>query len=187
MPKFNVRETFELPDRRLFVMAGVGAAGQVLPGMYVRVPCGAGIPLSARIHSLEYMRREGGEEVWLCFAPQVAEWLRSAGKTLANETLEVAADSGQTSGVLDSSNPFDLHALFNQEFRCSACRRVLASNLTPVQASAEYLRDIAGKAKATGWYVPPPTGPDATMDLWTCYCPTCALQKGLAAAKAAAA
>jgi hypothetical protein len=89
MPKFHVRDTFEIPDRKLFVMAGSIVEGKISAGMFVHVPCNLSLHLTTRIHCIEFARRKDGEDVCLCIEsqPEAAEILR--GLNLGDETFEV--------------------------------------------------------------------------------------------------
>jgi hypothetical protein len=93
MPRFHVRDTFEILDRKLFVMAGSVVEGEIRKGMFVRVPFNSSLDMTARIHSIEFARRLGGsEDVCLCIEsePELAEILR--GLDIGDETFEVTID-----------------------------------------------------------------------------------------------
>jgi hypothetical protein len=93
MPKFHVRDTFELPDRKLFVLAGSIVEGEIRKGMFVRLPFNPSLDMTAQIHSIEFARRLGGsEDVCLCIEsePELAVILR--GLDIGDETFEVTAD-----------------------------------------------------------------------------------------------
>ncbi|WP_316171321.1 hypothetical protein [Bradyrhizobium sp. SZCCHNRI1058] len=69
MFSFRVNETFALESRRLFVLAGEMAGGQIQAGMIVSVPLNSSLSISAPIHSIEFARRTGGrDDVCLCIA-----------------------------------------------------------------------------------------------------------------------
>ena len=90
MPRFHVRDTFEITtDRKLFVMAGSVVEGQVRAGMFVHVPFNSSLDMTAKIHSIEFARRHGGEDVCLCFEsePDALELWR--GLNIGDETLEI--------------------------------------------------------------------------------------------------
>jgi hypothetical protein len=90
MPTFHVRDTFELPDRRLFVMAGSVVEGEIRAGMFVRVPFNSALDMTARIHSIEFARRQGcGEDVCLCIGAEPDEFETWRGLNISDETLEV--------------------------------------------------------------------------------------------------
>ena len=92
MPRFHVRDTVEIPDRQLFVMAGSVVEGEIQAGMFVRVPFNPSLDMTARIHCIEFARRHGGEDVCLCIEsePELAEVLR--GLDIGDETFEVTTD-----------------------------------------------------------------------------------------------
>jgi hypothetical protein len=92
MPRFHVRDTFEIPDQKLFVMAGSVVEGEIRTGMLVHIPFNSSFATTARIHSIEFARRQGGEDVCLCIEsePELAEFLRDL--NIGDETFEVTAD-----------------------------------------------------------------------------------------------
>ena len=92
MPRFHVRDTFEIPYRNLLVIAGSIVEGKVRSGMLVHFPRNSSPDITARIHCIEFARRHGGEDVSLCIEsePQLAEVLR--GLEMRDETVEVTAD-----------------------------------------------------------------------------------------------
>ncbi len=93
MPKFHVRDTFEIPDRSLFVMAGSIVDGEVRTGMFVRIPMFPTHGIQFEVHSIEFALRQGGrEDVCLCLqlGPNVTEILR--GLKIADQTLQVVSD-----------------------------------------------------------------------------------------------
>lgn len=96
MPKFHVRDTFEIPDRKLFVMAGSIVEGEIRRGMFVRVPLNSETGIRLLIDSIEFARRQDGEDVCLCFGygPNFTEILR--GMSFRDETFEVAAEGGDS-------------------------------------------------------------------------------------------
>jgi hypothetical protein len=93
MAKFHVKDTFELPDRKLFVMAGSIVEGEIQKGMFIRVPCNTLLDMTARIHSIEFARRQGGsEDVCLCIEsePELLAILR--GLNIGDETFDITKD-----------------------------------------------------------------------------------------------
>jgi hypothetical protein len=92
MPRFRVRDTFEIPDRKLFVLAGSIVEGEIRPGMFVRVPMNSATGIRFLIDSIGFARRLGSEAVCLCICsgPNFAEILR--GLSIVGETFEVAAE-----------------------------------------------------------------------------------------------
>lgn len=96
MPRFHVRDTFEIPDRKLFVLAGSIVEGEIQKGMFVRVPLNSETGIRLLIDSIEFARRQDGEDVCLCIwsGPNFTEVLRSM--DFRDETFEVAAEGGDS-------------------------------------------------------------------------------------------
>jgi hypothetical protein len=96
MPKFQVRETFEIPDRELFVLAGSIVHGEIRTGMFVRVPLNSEAGIRLLIDTIEFTRHQNGEDVCLCIwsGPKFTEVLR--GIDFRGETFEVAAEGGDS-------------------------------------------------------------------------------------------
>ena len=92
MAKFFVREAFEIPDRRIFVLAGEIVEGEVHPGMFVRIPWNSEIGMRLLIDSIEFVRRQNGEDVCLCIrsGPSFVNVLD--GLNFADETFEVSTE-----------------------------------------------------------------------------------------------
>ncbi len=92
MPKFHVKDTFEIPDRKLFVMAGSIVEGEIRTGMFVHIPFNSSLATTARIHSIEFARRQDGEDVCLCIEsePELAEFLHDL--NIGDEIFEVTED-----------------------------------------------------------------------------------------------
>lgn len=82
-------------------------------------------------------------------------------------------------GILDMSDPYDAYAYFILSFRCADCQADLEPDEGFEGCDDICCRHIADKAKALGWFVPPPEGPEGCMDLKTCYCPVCATKRVL--------
>jgi hypothetical protein len=93
MPRFHVRDTFEIPDRKLFVMAGEIVEGEIRAGMFVRVPFNSALEMTARIHSIEFARRLGGsEDVCLCIESEPDALDLWRGLKIGDETFEITTD-----------------------------------------------------------------------------------------------
>jgi hypothetical protein len=92
MPKFHVRDTFEIPDRSLFVMAGSIVDGDVRTGMFVRIPMFPTHGIQFEVHSIEFALRQGRDDICLCLqlGQNVTKILRDL--KIADQTLEVVAD-----------------------------------------------------------------------------------------------
>ncbi|MGJ4950755.1 hypothetical protein [Bradyrhizobium sp. HKCCYLS20291] len=91
MSKFWVNDSFAIESRRLFVLAGAITEGPLQTGMTVSVPLNSSISVSAPIHSIEYLRRDGGrEDVCLCIACEDPDELELwQGLNIKNETVEI--------------------------------------------------------------------------------------------------
>ena len=82
-------------------------------------------------------------------------------------------------GILDMVDPYDAYAYFILCFTCADCQADLPPDEGFEGCDDICCRHIADKAKALGWFVPPPEGPEGRMALDTCYCPACATKRGL--------
>jgi hypothetical protein len=94
MAKFHVKNFFEIPDRQLFVMAGSVTEGEIVAGMYAQIQVSPMMDMAARIHSIEFARREGGEDVCLCFQSKPRTLQVWRGLSVSDKTLEVTTDVG---------------------------------------------------------------------------------------------
>lgn len=81
-------------------------------------------------------------------------------------------------GMLDMADPYDAYAYFALCFICAGCQAVLTPDEGLEGCDDLGCRHIADKAKALGWYVPPPEGPERRMTLDVGYCPACARSRG---------
>lgn len=81
--------------------------------------------------------------------------------------------------LLKMADPYDARAYFVCEFSCDDCAAELARDEGYEGCDDEGCRHLSDKAKAQGWYVPPPEGPDRRIDRQTCYCSACASKRGL--------
>ena len=59
-------------------MAGSIVEGEIRNDMFVHIPINSSLVMTARIHSIEFVRRQGGEDVCLCIKSELelAEFLR---------------------------------------------------------------------------------------------------------------
>lgn len=90
MPAFRIRNTFEVnTDRNLFVIAGEVVEAPIRIGMFIHVPWNSSIKLTARIHRIEFARRQDGEDVCLCLDLEPDELEVWRGMELCGETIEV--------------------------------------------------------------------------------------------------
>ncbi len=92
MAKFHVKSTFELPDAQLFVMAGSIVEGEVRAGMVAHVPFNSAVSMTDRIHSIEFARRSGGEDVCLCFKCEKGALELWRAMNIGDEILEISED-----------------------------------------------------------------------------------------------
>jgi|GEM_PF-1711206 len=92
VPKFHVKNTFEIPDRKLFVMAGSIVEGEIRAGMFVHIAFNPSFATTARIHSIEFARRQGGEDICLCIEAdtELAEFMRDL--NIGDETCEMTTE-----------------------------------------------------------------------------------------------
>jgi uncharacterized protein (DUF1015 family) len=90
MSKFRVNNTFVLESRRLFVLAGSIAEGEIRTGMIVNVPLNSSLPIAGQIQSIEFMRTEGREDVCICIAYESSVELKMwKALNIQNEILDV--------------------------------------------------------------------------------------------------
>jgi GTPase len=90
MARFFVRRVFELKSKRLLVLAGSIVDGVVEAGMEVCVPMNSSSSMTVRIHSIEFLRHLGGDDVCLCIqCPESEEAGLLAAFDVSGETLEI--------------------------------------------------------------------------------------------------
>lgn len=92
MPKFLVTDTFEVHGRPQFIVAGTVIEGDISVGMVVHVPLNSVAGVKARIRSIEFVPRRGGEDVclYLDIGPDALKIWRVL--NIGDETLEVSKD-----------------------------------------------------------------------------------------------
>lgn len=73
-------------------MAGSVVEGQLRAGMFVHVPFNSSLDMTAQIHSIEFARRQGSEEVNLCFELKPDALKLWRGLNIGDETLEITED-----------------------------------------------------------------------------------------------
>ena len=73
-------------------MSGSIVGGEIRAGMFVHIPFNSLVATTARIHSIEFARRQGGEDVCLCIKsePELAEFLHDL--KISDETFEVSTE-----------------------------------------------------------------------------------------------
>ena len=105
MCKFQVKDTFALESRRLFVLAGSIVKGQIRAGMIVNVPLNSSLVVSGEIHSVEFARRaDGREDVCLCISYEDSDELGMwKALNVQNETLDVVPSHSNESAKFGRS------------------------------------------------------------------------------------
>jgi len=89
MSKFFVKRTFEIPDRRIFVLAGEITEGEIARGMFVNIPLNSELKVRYRIECIEFARSEKTEDVCLCLPTEEGEAEIFRALNIGDETLEV--------------------------------------------------------------------------------------------------
>jgi hypothetical protein len=94
MARFHVIDVFALESRKLFVLAGYIADGEVHAGQSIRIPYNCRFAMEARIASIEFARRSPDrEDVCLCIGYSGPdELLLWQILNIGDETLEVVAE-----------------------------------------------------------------------------------------------
>ncbi len=94
MPRFHVRDTFAIHDKKTFVMVGFVIEGEVMAGLSVKIPFNNSVMMAAEIDRIEHVRRPDGDVVFLCIQygvpDEVTLW---DALNLRHRTLEIAASS----------------------------------------------------------------------------------------------
>ncbi|MBE9558064.1 MAG: hypothetical protein IMF08_14495 [Proteobacteria bacterium] len=91
MAKFHVTTTFWIESKQWFVLAGSIVEGVIRPGMMVNIPLNGSVSLSEPVDSIEFARREGGEDVCLCLVyddPEVLSVWQAM--DICDEVLEIS-------------------------------------------------------------------------------------------------
>ena len=94
MPKFQVKDTFEISGRSGFFVTGLIVEGDINVGMFVHVPLNSAIDIKARIDALEFVRQLGGTEyIGLCLKlePDALEIWRAL--NIRDETIEISEEN----------------------------------------------------------------------------------------------
>jgi hypothetical protein len=91
--RFQVKHSFAIEKRHLFVLVGTPVEGTVTEGMHAAVPVGPAISLAIPIHGVEVVRRGGSESVALTSRYSRREELDVLrGLALGGSVLELAAE-----------------------------------------------------------------------------------------------
>jgi hypothetical protein len=108
MPRFLVRNTFELRKQPLFVLAGSVVEGEIQQGMFVRIPFNSSLTMTVRIHSMGFEHHAGGSED-ICLGiecgPELVEIWRSL--DLTNEVLEVVTEDLDSEKLIGAREVWD--------------------------------------------------------------------------------
>ena len=92
MPKFHVKDTFEISGHKVFFLAGTIVEGTIRKGMFVHVRCNSALDITGRIHSIEFARRKGGEDVCLGIEGDAEELDFWRALNIRDETLEISEE-----------------------------------------------------------------------------------------------
>ena len=106
MPKFHVRDAYEIPFRHLFALSGSVVEGEIRKGMYVPVMFNPSVQLTARIHSVEYTREPGDRDnVCLCLetGPKMLNVWNDL--NIKNTTLEIRTGKSRRRPVAPKKIP----------------------------------------------------------------------------------
>jgi hypothetical protein len=142
--RFQVKHTFVIEKRHLFVVVGTPVEGTIAPGMTAAVPVSDTLSIAIPIQAIEPMRRGGGEGVALISPyaqPEEVEILR--GLDLAGAVLDLKSEEeegetlppGPALPVACSLSPPEL-------------RERRETTLRQLRARAQEVREIAG-----GWSI----------------------------------
>lgn len=147
--RFQVKHTFVIEKRHLFVLVGAPLEGTISAGMTAAVPVSATLSIAIPIQGVEMVRRGGGESVALTspYARQEeVDILRSL--DLAGTLLEIT-DDDETAEAADAAAPPPAAVL---PVVCSlsppALRERREDTLRTLRAQAQEVREIAG-----GWSI----------------------------------
>ena len=92
MPRFHVRDTFAIHDKKTFVMAGFIIEGEVMAGLSVKIPFNNSVMMAAEIDRIEHVRRPDGDVVCLCIQYDVLDEVTLwEALNLKHKTIEIAA------------------------------------------------------------------------------------------------
>jgi hypothetical protein len=97
--RFQVKHSFAIEKRHLFVLVGTPVEGAVTAGMHAAVPVGPTISLAIPIHGVEVVRRGGSESVALTSRysrREELDVLRSL--ALGGSVLEIAEEEDTAAG-----------------------------------------------------------------------------------------
>lgn len=97
--RFQVKHSFAIEKRHLFVLVGTAVEGAVTAGMHAAVPVGPTISLAIPIHGVEVVRRGGSESVALTSRYSRREELDVLrGLALGGSVLEITEEEDTAAG-----------------------------------------------------------------------------------------
>jgi hypothetical protein len=97
--RFQVKHSFAIERRHLFVLVGTPVEGTVTAGMHAAVPVGPAISLAIPIHGVEVVRRGGSESVALTSRYSRREELDVLrGLALGGSVLDIAEEDDTAAG-----------------------------------------------------------------------------------------
>lgn len=99
MPKFYIREVFEIPNKQVFVLAGSTTEGEIRPGMLVQIPLNSQMGIIIPIQSIETERRGDRDELCLHLSLRSDEIETLRALDMTDELCEVLADEGKGSNA----------------------------------------------------------------------------------------
>ena len=150
--RFQVKHTFVIEKRHLFVLVGTPLEGTISAGMTAAVPVSATLSIAIPIQGVEMVRRGGGEGVALTspYARQEeVDILRSL--DLAGTLLEIT-DDDETAGAVETAAESAPPPAAVLPVVCSlsppALRERREDALRTLRAQAREVREIAG-----GWSI----------------------------------
>jgi hypothetical protein len=91
MARFHAQDTFTIPSRDVFVIAGDVVEGQVSKGMTVHIPLNGGLSMTATITALEHISTDGPAEVGLVITANAEDRAFLTAQNIRNEDLNVTS------------------------------------------------------------------------------------------------
>jgi len=92
MPRFHVRDTFAINDKKFFVLAGFAIEGEIIAGMFLRMPFNATVMMTAEIDHIQHVQQADGDVVCLCIRCENPEEATLWGALkIKDQTIDVSA------------------------------------------------------------------------------------------------
>jgi hypothetical protein len=139
--RFQVKHSFAIERRHLFVLVGTPVEGAVTAGMQAAVPVSAALSLSIPIHGVEVMRRGGGESVALTSrysGPEELDVLR--GLDLGGSILDIAEEDAATGLAIQALPALPVVCALSS----AALRKRREGALRTLREQAQEIREILG-------------------------------------------